>query len=122
VQLFFRSFIFESVALGDTVASQTLYEHTARHVCEQGIAAVNLSQRLAVLRLKGPATQAVLAKGCGLDLHPRHFPVGRCARTRFAQLPIVVDCIDATPQFDLYVGRSYLPYLISWLNDAAVGM
>src|SRR5271165_3843815 len=112
----------EWLLISDTIAGQILYEHTTRHVCGQGIAAVNLSQGLAVLRLKGPATRAMLAKGCGLDLHPRHFPVGRCARTRFAQLPIVIDCIDAKPQFDLYVGRSYLPYLISWLDDAAVGM
>jgi hypothetical protein len=31
-----------------------------------------------------------------------------------------VDYIDPWPRFDLYVGRSYLTYLKSWLEDAAL--
>jgi sarcosine oxidase subunit gamma len=62
----------------------------------------------------------LLSKGCGLDLHPRSFPAGRCARTRFAQIPVVLDCPDEDSRFDMYAGRSYRQYLHEWLLDAAV--
>jgi sarcosine oxidase subunit gamma len=110
----------EWLMISDTFAGHTLHEFTREHVQEQGIAAVNLSQGLAALQLEGSAVRNVLAKSCGLDLHPQHFPVGSCTRTRFAQLPVIIDFIDAKPRFELYVGRSYRSYLTSWLTDASI--
>jgi sarcosine oxidase subunit gamma len=62
----------------------------------------------------------VLSKSCGLDFHPRRFALGHCARTRFAQIPVLIDCVDALPRFELYVQKSYSHYLEDWLIDAAL--
>jgi sarcosine oxidase subunit gamma len=83
------------------------------------LALVDLSDALAVLELRGPGARDVLSQGCGLDLHERAFPSDRCARTRLAQVPVLIDCRE--DQFELYVGRSYFQYLRAWLGDAAAG-
>jgi hypothetical protein len=57
--------------------------------------------------------------GCGLALHPRAIPAGRCTRIRFAQLAVDVHCTDLKASFDLYVVRSSIKYLHAWLLDAA---
>ena len=106
--------------ISDVLGAPALRDY-ARQVHEQVIAAVGPSPGLAAIQLEGPAARDVLAKSCGLDLHPSSFPVGTCTRTRLAQLPVIVDYIDDRPRFELYVGRSYLSYLCSWLDDAAVG-
>jgi hypothetical protein len=59
------------------------------------------------------------SKSCGLDLHPRTFPVGRCARTRFAQILVTIDCFDDTPRFELHLARSYAQYLDAWIVHSA---
>ena len=109
----------EWLLISDAVDEQTLHE-VARDFHNQGVAAVSVAQGLAAIEIKGRAAHDVLAKSCGLDLHPVRFPVGSCTRTRLAKLPVIVDYVDGKPIFDLYVARSYLPYLFSWLNDAAV--
>jgi sarcosine oxidase subunit gamma len=84
-----------------------------------GLAIVELTDGLATLDVGGPAAREVLSKGCGLDLHSRRFPAGRCARTRFAQVPVVIERLDDPPRFELTVARSYFRYLHVWLTDAA---
>jgi heterotetrameric sarcosine oxidase gamma subunit len=86
---------------------------------EFGIASAGPSHGLAVLVLQGLGAQDVLSQGCGLDFHASRFTPGTCTRTRLAQLPVIIDYVDATPRFELYVGRSYRSYLQSWLHDAA---
>lgn len=81
--------------------------------------AAEVSDALAVLEVQGASARELLSKGCGLDLHPRVFGVGQCARTRFAQIPVVLICIDDLHRFELYVARSYAQYLRAWLVDAA---
>lgn len=87
---------------------------------EQGLVLTDATDGLAVLSMRGPLVRDILSKGCGLDFEPHAFPIGRCARTRLAQLPVIVDYIDEEPRFDLYVPRSYLRFLSDWLEDAAV--
>jgi sarcosine oxidase subunit gamma len=84
-----------------------------------GLSLVDLSDGLATLEVQGAPTRDLLAKGCGLDLHPLSFPPGRCARTRFAQVPVVMECRNEPSRFELTVARSYLRYLHAWLADAA---
>jgi sarcosine oxidase subunit gamma len=78
-----------------------------------------MTDGLTAFRLQGPLTRELLSKGCGLDLHPQSLPPGRCARTRLAQIPVVMDFLDDSSDIDLYVARSYGAYLHSWLTDAA---
>jgi sarcosine oxidase subunit gamma len=96
-----------------------LRQRIAPDLIKFGLVLVDLSVGLAALAVQGAIARELLSKGCGLDLHPRSFPAGHCARTRFAQVPAIIECLDGSPRFDLYVARSYFQYLHSWLLDAA---
>jgi sarcosine oxidase subunit gamma len=97
----------------------TLRESLEPNLATQGLVLVDVTGGLATLEVRGPATRELLTKGCGLDLLSRRFPVGRCARTRFAQIPLTIACLEEPPRFELYVGRSYAHYLHTWIIDAA---
>jgi sarcosine oxidase subunit gamma len=94
-------------------------EQLESDLAQQGLAMVELTDGLASLEARGPAVRDVLSKDCALDFHPRHFPAGRCARTRFAQIPVVIEHLDGPPRFELTVARSHFDYLRTWLADAA---
>jgi sarcosine oxidase subunit gamma len=111
----------EWLAISDTLAGSDLCERLSQHVKDQCIAATDVSCALKVLRVEGPCARSLLTQGCGLDLNPNAFPAGACTRTRFAQIAVIVNCIDSAERFDLYAGRSYLAYLKSWLEDASLG-
>ena len=98
----------------------TLSQRIRPDLCQRGFILVDLSDGLAVLEVSGSAIRDVLSKGCGLDFHPRNFPAGWCARTRFAQIPLTIECLDESPRFQLYATRSYLHYLLDWFSDASV--
>ena len=80
--------------------------------------ATNASHALTRLAIEHSEARVLLAKGTALDLDPTCFPPGRCARTRFADIPVIVRCMRMSA-FELIVASSYQEYLISWLNDAA---
>jgi sarcosine oxidase, subunit gamma len=73
------------------------------------------------LSLAGPSARELLAKGCPLDLHPRAFTPSHCAQSLLAKADVLLhlraDDPQAGPSFDLYVARSFAPYLWSWLED-----
>jgi sarcosine oxidase, subunit gamma len=81
--------------------------------------ATNVSQGLARIEVGGPEVRVLLNKGCALDLHPSRFAPGRCVRTRFAGMPLVIRCTRPFA-FECIVALSYQHYLLSWLNDATV--
>jgi sarcosine oxidase subunit gamma len=86
----------------------------------QDLAAVaDQSQGRAVLRLTGPRTRDVLAKGCRLDLHPRAFRARSCASTVMAQISVTLHQIDEHPTYDLYVPAGYALDFLAWLRAAA---
>lgn len=109
----------EWLAVCDRIDATRLRERLGHHLAGQGITGVDLGCGIKALRVEGAAARALLSKGCGLDLDPESFPTGKSTRTRFAQLAVVVDCVDPSPRFELYVGRSYLTWLTAWLEDAA---
>lgn len=112
----------EWLMISDSLGGPGLHGAVAALARSHGLAAVDLSQGMAGLELKGSAARDSLASVCGLDLHPRSFPVGRCTRTRLAQLAVVIECTHSEPRYELYAGASYLPYLKAWLEDAASGV
>ncbi|MFI0356467.1 sarcosine oxidase subunit gamma [Actinomadura sp. 9N407] len=81
--------------------------------------AVDVSAARTILELSGPAAPAVLSHGCPLDLHPRVFVPGRCARTRLAQVPIVLHQTGAG-EYRLLAASSYAVHLVHWLRDAMI--
>jgi sarcosine oxidase subunit gamma len=109
----------EWLAVSDLRHGAEVQEWIQCQIKTQSIVVVDLSDALAVIRIEGDGVRDVLSKGCGLDMHPRCFCVGRCARTRFAQIPVTIDCVDAPEVFELYVARSYFSYLRSWLSDCS---
>ncbi len=80
---------------------------------------VDVSDGLQTLEIQGPGTRELLGMGCGLDLDVRRFPPGSCARTRLAQIAVVLECRADPDRIELFVARSLMPYLKAWLEDAA---
>ncbi len=103
-------------------SASVLRQYLEADLPKYGLALVDLTDGLLGLEVRGPASRELLSRGCGLDFHPRSFPAGRCARTRFANVPATIESFDEPLRFELYVVRSHLRYLHAWLSDAAVGL
>jgi sarcosine oxidase subunit gamma len=73
-----------------------------------------------VITLAGARARDVLAKGCGLDLHPRVFRAGQCAQTTLARASVLLHQTTDEPAYDITVDRSFARYLWSWLEDASL--
>ncbi len=84
-------------------------------------AVTDVSDSLVTLWIEGTDAPALLARGCGLDLSVGAFGSQACARTRLAQLPVLIR--RATPErFECVVDRSAAQWLYDWLVDAAAGL
>ena len=82
-------------------------------------AIVDVSDSLTALRLSGAGARDLLAQGCPLDLHPRRFAAGQCARSMLAKADILLLQRDDAPSFDIQVRWSHAAYLWDWLATAA---
>jgi heterotetrameric sarcosine oxidase gamma subunit len=84
-------------------------------------AVTDVSDSFVTLWIEGTDAQALLARGCGLALSVGAFGPQACARTRLAQLPVVIR--RATPErFECVVDRSAAQWLYDWLMDAVKGL
>jgi sarcosine oxidase subunit gamma len=70
------------------------------------------------LDASGPKVRAFLAKGTGLDLHPKAFAPGRCAVTGFGKIRVTLWRRGAE-RFTLFVGRSFARSFLDWSIDVA---
>jgi sarcosine oxidase subunit gamma len=78
---------------------------------------VDVSANRAVFDVIGRDRGDLLAKGCGLDMHPRSWRAGLCAQTLLARVPVIVqERADATRVF---VRPSFAGYLLAWFDDAS---
>jgi heterotetrameric sarcosine oxidase gamma subunit len=85
-----------------------------------GIASVvDLSSGLVAVRVGGPESRRMLAKGCRIDLHPRAFSFGEVARTVIAHVPTTLIQVDDAPHFDLFVPATLARSLVEHLLRAA---
>jgi sarcosine oxidase, subunit gamma len=109
----------EWLLVSEVLDGAALERAVADRARAQEMAAVDVSEAMAGLELRGAAAREVLSMGCALDLDPGHFPMGACTRTRLAQLPVLIECTHGEPRFELYVASSYRAYLTDWLVDAA---
>jgi len=71
------------------------------------------------IRIEGPHSGDLLAKGAILDLHPKQFAVDACAVTAFAGIRTVLWRGAGDDRFDLLVGRSLAAALWHWLVESA---
>jgi heterotetrameric sarcosine oxidase gamma subunit len=83
-----------------------------------GLIAIELTDALVTLQVRGPLAPQILSMDCGLDWHEQRFAVGSCARTRLANIPVIIAKLDGLPSFELTIGRSHLGYLHAYLTDA----
>jgi sarcosine oxidase, subunit gamma len=81
---------------------------------------VDISHRQIGLVVSGPPAARVLNAGCPLDLGPRAFPAGMATRTLFDKAEIVL-WRRAQATFHVEVWRSFAPYLVAALIEAARG-
>jgi sarcosine oxidase subunit gamma len=90
-----------------TLAADTLDEACTQAIpaIEQDVMITNVSHGKVVLRVNGPLSRDLLAKSCPVDLHPRHFAPGCCARSLVADVPMVIHAYEVDG-FDLYMDRS----------------
>ena len=90
-----------------------------RNLAGRRASVVDVSDRDCIIRISGDAARDILAAGCPLDLHPRVFRPGACARSHCCRIPILVDRVDEGSTFDLQTPRSYAGDLWEFLAEAS---
>ena len=103
----------------DTGNAAALSGELGEALAEFNVAINDVSGGHVALRLAGADARTVLAKGCTLDLHPREFGPGQCARTALARATVLLAPVDAGPGYTIVAARSFSDYLYRWLTQAA---
>lgn len=74
------------------------------------------SDARAIIRLEGAGAREVIMKGGSVDLTAPDFSRGAVRRMLFAEIAAMCHLVADTPEtIDLYVFRSYAPYVWDWL-------
>jgi len=97
--------------------AQTIYE-LKRALSGKHVSITDVSANRTILELSGSKAREVLAKGCGIDLHPRAFKAKRCAQTVVARSQAMIWQVDETPTFRVLVRPSFAAYLTDFFIDA----
>jgi methylglutamate dehydrogenase subunit D len=71
-----------------------------------------------VIRVAGPKSRSVLAKGTPVDLHPEAFPVGKSAVTQMAHVGVHLTRTGEN-LFELSVFRGFAESFWEWLTEQA---
>ncbi len=95
--------------------------HDRVHAIVQPVGGVVVDQGhgRAILRLEGPRVREVLAKGTGIDLHPRAFAEDAVAQTAVFHLSATIDRRRGTGCFDVHVMRGFAQTFFESLCEAA---
>jgi heterotetrameric sarcosine oxidase gamma subunit len=85
-----------------------------------GIAAiVDQGDGRAVVRVSGAHVRDVLAKGLGIDLHPRAFAENGVAITHASHIGIVLWQTSPAPVYEIAMFRSFADSFARWLTHSA---
>ena len=109
----------EYLLLCEAGKEQELQDSLNSMIPSPHFAITDVSDSLCALSLRGPAVRAVLAKGCGLDLHPKKFVAGQSAQSLLALSAVTLMAV-ADDTFILICRTSFAPYVQRWLADAAL--
>lgn len=82
-------------------------------------AVIGQSDARGVVRISGPASREVLARGLPIDLHPRVFRPGQTALTLAEQIAVQIWQVDDNPAYDIGFPRSSAGSFWHWLTEAA---
>lgn len=107
----------EYLVISQSVAGSTLVSYLRAGVSGGGAAVVDLSANRTTFRLEGASAQAVLEKGCPLDLHPRAFTPGTAVASTIGRVPVILWKVG-TDSYRILPRASYADYLGRWLIDA----
>jgi sarcosine oxidase subunit gamma len=83
----------------------------------------DLTESRVAFEVRGARGPDLLAKGCSLDLHPRAFAPGACARTLLAQVPAWIEPRGApggARAWLVHADTSVAAWLRAWFTDAAL--
>ncbi|HLI14004.1 MAG TPA: sarcosine oxidase subunit gamma family protein [Alphaproteobacteria bacterium] len=86
---------------------------------EGSVALTDLSHARAIIRIAGPRLRDLLAKGCGLDFHPRAFAAGACVQSAYHHVNVLIHAVDDSPAAELYAPRGFACALWEHLVDGA---
>lgn len=95
------------------------FETTLKTTLGNAASVVDLSDARVTLRIEGPKTRALLAKGLSIDLHPRVFTPDDTAITVLAHIAVQLWQVDEKPTFDLVTPRATARDLFHWLTISA---
>jgi sarcosine oxidase subunit gamma len=82
-------------------------------------AVVEVGDAFVTVKIAGPKSRDVLAKGCTIDLHPRAFKTGSIVQTNLAKAQIALLQLDEIT-YQIFARRSFAEYLWTWLEDAGI--
>jgi sarcosine oxidase, subunit gamma len=106
----------EWLLLAPDGAGETIARAIQSALAGEPASVVDVSHRAVALRVAGPGANEILASGCPLDLAA--IGVGHCARTIFGKAEIIL--WRSEPEtFHVEVGRSFAPYVIGLMTQAA---
>ena len=102
-------------AVADGFADGALYENLRDRLA--GLASVSdQSHGRVILHIEGPNARALLAKGTGVDLHPRAFGPGRSAVTQMAHVGVHIAQVGPDA-FELSLFRGFAESFWEWLVE-----
>jgi methylglutamate dehydrogenase subunit D len=84
----------------------------------QKASVIDQSHGRVVVRVSGPMSRAVLAKGTPVDLHEDHFPLGQSAMTQMAHVGVHITR-TGVDEFTLSVFRSLSESFWEWLTASS---
>jgi sarcosine oxidase subunit gamma len=106
------------MAVSESLRNGALAEELSRRLV--GLASVtDQSDGRAVIRVTGPRSREVLAKGLPVDLHPSAFGPGSAATSVIALMGVTLWQVDGAPTYDIALFRSLAGSFWKWLTDSA---
>ncbi|MFP8967032.1 sarcosine oxidase subunit gamma [Pokkaliibacter sp. CJK22405] len=94
-------------------------ESSLREALQGHFAIVNNSGGQTLIELSGPDAINVLKKSSCYDVHPAHFPVGKCVTTPFAKTTTLLRK-TGEESYTLTIRRSFADYAWLWIQDASL--
>ncbi|MGH6864968.1 MAG: sarcosine oxidase subunit gamma [Methyloceanibacter sp.] len=106
------------VAVSETLRNGDLARNLKARL--RGLASIsNQSDGRAVIRVSGPRSRDVFAKGLPIDLDPRSFPLGSAATSVIGHMGVQVWQLDNTQSYDIAIFRSVSESFWRWLTSSS---
>lgn len=95
--------------------------HTLQHELSHASAVrtVDQSHGHAIIRVSGPKARDLLAKGTGVDLHPKTFAEDHVAHTTLFHHAVTIDRRRGAGTYDVHVMRGFAADLLARMQDHA---